>query len=34
MLPKENRIYGAHLNKEMKPLVGDIVTKMKGTKEE
>ena len=34
MLPKENRIYGAHLNKEMKSLVGDIVTKMKGTKEE
>jgi large subunit ribosomal protein L18 len=34
MLPKEERIYGLHLNKEIKPLVGDIKTKMKGDKEE
>jgi large subunit ribosomal protein L18 len=34
MLPKEDRIYGVHLNKEMKPLVGDIVSKFKGRKEE
>jgi hypothetical protein len=34
MLPKDDRIFGAHLNKEIKPLVGDIKTKMKGDKEE
>ena len=34
MLPKEDRIHGVHLNKDMKPLVGDIVSKMKGSKEE
>src|SRR5512137_795525 len=34
MLPKDERIYGAHVNKEIKPLVGDIRTKMKGAKEE
>jgi len=32
MLPKEDRIYGAHLNKEIKPLVGDIRTRMNGGK--
>jgi len=34
MLPKEERIYGVHLNKEIKPLVGDIKTKIIGGKEE
>jgi large subunit ribosomal protein L18 len=34
MLPKDDRIYGAHVNKEIKPLIGDIKTKMKGDKEE
>lgn len=34
MLPKDDRINGAHLNKEIKPLIGDIKTKMKGDKEE
>ncbi len=32
MLPKEERIYGAHLNKEIKPLIGDIKTRMIGGK--
>ncbi|KYK23951.1 50S ribosomal protein L18 [Thermoplasmatales archaeon SM1-50] len=34
MLPKEERIYGIHLNKDIKPLIGDIKSKMKGGKEE
>jgi large subunit ribosomal protein L18 len=34
MLPKDERIYGVHINKEIKPLVGDIKTKIKGDKEE
>jgi len=34
MLPKDDRIYGAHLHKEIKPLVGDIKTKIIGGKEE
>jgi len=34
MLPKDDRINGAHLNKEIKPLVGNIKTKIKGDKEE
>ena len=34
MLPKEERIYGIHLNKDIKPLVGDIKTRIKGGKEE
>jgi large subunit ribosomal protein L18 len=34
MLPKEDRIYGVHLNKDIKPLIGDIISKMKGGKEE
>jgi large subunit ribosomal protein L18 len=34
MLPKEERIVGAHLNKDIKPLVGEIKTKMKGSKED
>jgi large subunit ribosomal protein L18 len=34
MLPKDERIYGLHLNKDIKPLVGEIRTKMKGGKEE
>lgn len=34
MLPKEERLFGVHLNKEIKPLVGDIKSKMKGGKEE
>ena len=28
MLPKENRIHGTHLNKEIKPIVGEIKTKI------
>jgi large subunit ribosomal protein L18 len=32
MLPKEERIFGSHLNKEMKPLVGDIKTRINGGK--
>lgn len=32
MLPKEDRIYGAHLNKEIKPLIGDIRTRINGGK--
>jgi large subunit ribosomal protein L18 len=32
MLPKEDRIFGAHLNKEIKPLVGDIKTRITGGK--
>jgi large subunit ribosomal protein L18 len=34
MLPKEERIYGAHLNKDIKPLVDDIKSRMKGGKED
>jgi large subunit ribosomal protein L18 len=34
MLPKDERIYGVHINKEIKSLVGDIKTKIKGDKEE
>jgi hypothetical protein len=34
MLPKDERIYGLHLNKDIKPLVGEIKTKMNGGKEE
>ena len=34
MLPKDDRIFGAHVSKEIKPLVGEIKTKMKGDKEE
>jgi large subunit ribosomal protein L18 len=34
MLPKEERINGVHINKEIKPLVGDIKIKIKGDKEE
>ncbi|MBN2600048.1 MAG: 50S ribosomal protein L18 [Candidatus Thermoplasmatota archaeon] len=34
MLPKEERINGVHLNKDIKPLVGDIKTRIKGGKEE
>lgn len=34
MLPKEDRIYGLHVNKEIKPLIGEIKTRMKGGKEE
>ncbi len=34
MLPKDERIYGAHVNKEIKPLVSNIKTKIKGDKEE
>ncbi len=34
MLPKEERLHGAHLNKDIKPLIGDIISKMKGGKEE
>jgi large subunit ribosomal protein L18 len=33
MLPKEDRIHGAHLNKDIKPLVGEIKTKIIGGKE-
>jgi large subunit ribosomal protein L18 len=33
ILPKEDRIYGAHLNKEIKPIVGQIKTKIIGGKE-
>ena len=32
MLPKDERIYGTHLNKEIKPLVGDIKTRIIGGK--
>jgi large subunit ribosomal protein L18 len=32
MLPKEDRIFGTHLNKEIKPLVGDIKTRITGGK--
>jgi large subunit ribosomal protein L18 len=34
MLPKEDRINGLHVNKDIKPLIGDIKTKMNGDKEE
>jgi large subunit ribosomal protein L18 len=34
MLPKEERIFGAHLNKDIKPLVDEVISKMKGGKEE
>ncbi len=34
MLPKEERIYGVHLNKDIKPLVSDIKSKMNAGKEE
>lgn len=34
MLPKDERIYGAHLNKDIKPLVGNIKSKITGGKEE
>jgi large subunit ribosomal protein L18 len=33
MLPKEDRIDGKHLNKDIKPVVGEIKTKMIGGKE-
>jgi large subunit ribosomal protein L18 len=34
MLPKEERINGSHVNKDIKPLIGDIKTKMNEDKEE
>ena len=34
MLPKEDRINGVHLNKDIKPLVGEMKTKIKESKEE
>ncbi|PNX48923.1 MAG: 50S ribosomal protein L18 [Thermoplasmata archaeon M11B2D] len=34
MLPKEERIYGVHLHKDIKPLVSDIKSKMNAGKEE
>jgi large subunit ribosomal protein L18 len=34
MIPKEDRLLGSHLSKDIKPLVGEIKTKMKGGKEE
>jgi len=34
MLPKEERIYGVHLNKDIKPFVSDIKSKMNAGKEE
>ena len=34
MLPKEERINGSHVNKDIKPLISDIKTKMNGDKEE
>jgi large subunit ribosomal protein L18 len=33
MLPKDDRIFGAHLNKDIRPLVGEIKTKIIGGKE-
>jgi large subunit ribosomal protein L18 len=33
MLPKEDRIHGTHLNKDIKPIVGEIKTKIIGGKE-
>jgi large subunit ribosomal protein L18 len=32
MLPKEDRIHGAHLNKDIKPILGEIKTKIIGGK--
>lgn len=34
MLPKEDRIHGVHLSKDIKPLVDEMKTKMKTAKEE
>jgi large subunit ribosomal protein L18 len=34
MLPKEERLYGLHVNKDIKPIVGKIKTKIIGGKEE
>jgi large subunit ribosomal protein L18 len=33
MIPKEDRIYGAHINKDIKPLVGEIKNKIIGGNE-
>jgi large subunit ribosomal protein L18 len=33
MVPKEERIHGSHVNKDIKPLIADIKTKMNGGKE-
>ena len=33
MFPKDDRLYGAHINKEIKPLVGEIKNKITGGKE-